>query len=508
MDTRVRRRVVLGAAAGAAVVAAGGGTAAYLTHRGGGTPAAATPAGTASTPTPETTTGTATTSYETRPDITPPEITVKVAAGSDVSEGYVFVATKGGAPQAQLAMINNAGHLMYSNYFYRAATDFRVQQYRGEPVLTFWQGVSATAHGSGMYTVLNQRYQQIASVQGVNVNGDLHEFQFTDDDTALITAYHAVRRNLSAVGGPRDGWVWDGVIQEIDIDTGRLLFDWRTLDHVPISESYVGINADGNAGTGTIDDPYDYMHLNSAAKRDGDYLISSRNAQTAYKVDGRTGRIVWRLGGKKSTFAMGSGTDFHYQHHPRWVSDTRISLFDNHMTGHSRGLLIDLDEKSHRATLHREYVSPEQILGRYQGNVQVLDNGNVFVGWGDKPYFTEFAADGTVLYHAAFGGDGVNSYRAFRGRWAPRPADRPMAAATSTDSGMMRVFVSWNGMPVSRWRIATGNDPDALDSVHDADSAGFETAVTLPAATYVRATALDSDDNALGTSTMVTRFRA
>ncbi len=55
---------------------------------------------------------------------------------------------------------------------------------------------------------------------------------------ALITAYYPVYRNESSVHGPKRGIVFDAVVQEIDIPTGLVIFQWDSLDHVPLTASY------------------------------------------------------------------------------------------------------------------------------------------------------------------------------------------------------------------------------------------------------------------------------
>ena len=104
--------------------------------------------------------------------------------------------------------------------------------------------------------------------------------------------------DLSSVGGPKEGTVLDGIVQEVDIETGEVLFEWHSLDHVGLDE-YLEMTR------------YDYFHINSIdVDHDSNLLISSRNTSTVYKVDRRTGKILWRLGGKSSDFEMGEGARF------------------------------------------------------------------------------------------------------------------------------------------------------------------------------------------------------
>ena len=77
--------------------------------------------------------------------------------------------------------------------------------------------------------------------------------------------------------------------QEIDIPTGLVLFQWDSLDHVPLSAGYTQAARAAHIANG-IGNPYDYFHINSIAlDRDGNLLISARNTWAVYKVNHHTG---------------------------------------------------------------------------------------------------------------------------------------------------------------------------------------------------------------------------
>src|SRR5690606_17924780 len=122
--------------------------------------------------------------------------------------------------------------------------------------------------------------------------------------TAISLAYNPIEWNLAAVGGEYQDSVADGVIQEIDIETGLVLWEWHSLDHIEPAESYFTLPE--NAAV-----PWDYIHLNSVAlDHDGNKLTSARHTREAYKIDRMTGEVIWRLNGKKSDFTMGPHTWF------------------------------------------------------------------------------------------------------------------------------------------------------------------------------------------------------
>jgi hypothetical protein len=386
----------------------------------------------------------------------------------------------------------------------RYAADFKVQSYKGRPVLTWWEGKKYLRHGVGEYVILDRSYREITRVRAGNgYQGDLHEFSITAHDTALLTAYNPRGGDLSSVGGPKDGIVTEGIAQEVDIETGEVLFEWHSLDHVGLDESYFPkVPKDPEK-------PYDYFHINSIdVDYDSNLLISVRNTSAIYKVDRKSGEVMWRLGGKKSDFEMGPGTRTAYQHDARRQPDGSITIFDNgaapQVHEQSRGIVLKLDEDKMTATLVREYTHPKKVLSGGQGNMQMLPNDNVFIGWGSEPFFSEFSSDGELLFNARF--RPVESYRAFRFPWSGQPSDDPAVAAESGPDDEVTVYASWNGATeVATWQVLAGPGPGQLRPVGSAvPRGGFETAIALHTTEpYVGVQAKNGSGSVLGTSRAV-----
>jgi hypothetical protein len=385
----------------------------------------------------------------------------------------------------------------------RYATNFKVQRYRGEPVLTWWQGEIVAGHGVGEYVIFDSSYREIARMTaGDGQRGDLHEFSITPQDTALLTRYVQTQADLSPIGGPKDGMVWEGIAQELDLETKEVLFEWRSLDYVGVEESYREPPQD--PGT-----PLDYYHINSIQiDFDGNWLISAKGTSAVYKVDRESGEILWRLGGKKSDFEMGPGTRTVSQHDARRQSDGTITIFDNgappQVHEQSRGIVVDLDMGGMSAALVREYTHPQKLIATSQGNVQVMPNGNVFVGWGSSPFFSEYTKDGELLFDAEFLGS-AQSYRAFRLPWTGHPIDDPAVAVERESDDKVTLYVSWNGATdVATWQVLGGPDPGQLEPVGSAPKRGFETAVTVNTAEpYIAVQARSATGRVLGTTKAV-----
>lgn len=351
------------------------------------------------------------------------------------------------------------------------------------------------------------------------MNGDLHDFHITVNDTALVTIYDSIPADLTTVGGPELGWLYEGVFQEIDIATGELLFEWRSTQFFPPDSSYEPLNDRGYERTLG----YDYFHMNSVDKDDqGCYLVSGRHTHSVTCIDGPTGEVLWTLGGKDNEFfdaSDGAATEFEWQHDARWHGPSQITLFNNAANGDydlqkvSYGALIELDIPTRQATLLTSYDHPQELMATSQGNLQVLDTGNVLVGWGHSAAYTEFSPEGEVLCDVHFGASAyfsfgrIVSYRVYKGTWVGTPDALPDAAVAG-DS----VFVSWNGATeVMSWRLETwdgvGLENMAFTTVDQVGRTGFETEIPLPPEIthFFRVCAIDAEGNILGKTEILSR---
>ena len=446
-------------------------------------------------------------SFRSRPDLHPPTIDIVTQAHNNTAPGYIFLAPKEGAGQDGPMILDSSGEPVWFHPLQKQdgiAMDFKVQRYRGEPVLTWCESKVVAGHGQGEYVILDSSYREIKRVRAGNgYEGDHHEFLITPQETALITIYGSTRMDLSPVGGSKDGRVLDGIVQEIDIESGEVIFEWHSLEHVGPEESYLEPPENPRMS-------FDYFHINSIdVDHDSNLLVSARKTFTVYKIDRQSGEILWRLGGKKSSFEMGPGTRTRYQHDARRQPDGTITIFDNgslYMIYPSYGIVLELDEDEMSATLVRRYPHPARRHVATMGNMQVLPNDNIFIGWGSNPLFSEFSTDGELLFDARFPPE-VESYRAFRFPWVGHPSDEEPAVAVEAGSAdELRLYASWNGATeVASWQVVAGSSPDKLEPVgSSAPKEGFETAIRVNTSEpYVGVQARDGSGRVLGTSRAV-----
>jgi hypothetical protein len=438
--------------------------------------------------------------------LAPPRITV-LHSSPDTERGLIFVAPKTTPDPARAQgaeIVDDQGRPVW---FHPVSgddqvADFRVQRYRGEPVLTWWQGQShdGPGHGEGVDYIADRSYRVVATVKAGNgLAADTHEFQLTPEGTALVTVYHKVPRDLSAVGGPADGQVYDGIVQELDVASGAMLLEWHSLEHVALEESEAPVPT--AAATA-----YDYFHINGISlDQDGNLLVDARNTWAVYKVHRKTGQVLWRLGGKKSDFPLGPGVAFAWQHNGQAVDHHTVRVFDNEaapaVLPHSRVIWVRRDHQG--ATLIRSIEHPDGLLAGSQGNSQALDNGDTFVGWGATGRFSEFDAGGQLLFDASVP-EGYDTYRAYRHRWHGQPDTPPTATAVRGADGSITVHAVWNGATqVDRW-IVVGGSRHRLWPLGAADWNGLDTTIAVKAeAREIAVVAVDRSGQPIGRSPSV-----
>jgi hypothetical protein len=437
----------------------------------------------------------------TEPHLHPPAIAASGA--SHAAPGYLFIGPQDvDGLQAGPLILDSQGQPVYSAPVGRGfASNVAAWSYRGAPVLAYWEGaIVKPGYGKGQAYLLDSSYKQVARIGAAGGRTmDLHELQVTSRGTALFTCTPlAVSADLSAVGGPRHGTVLESVFQEVDIATGKLVLEWRSLQHIPLGDSYLRPSQE----------PYDYAHLNSVVVcPDGDLLISVRHTWALYKLDRSSGRVIWRLGGKRSNFPMGPGARFSWQHDGGHPSENTITVFDDGYNGftrtesQSRGLVLEFQGK--RVRLAQELRHPKPSLSaEAMGSVQLLPDGHALVGWGFEPYVSEFSSSSQLLTDYRLPANEI-SYRARRLPWSATPSQPPaIAAQKDAKTGEVTLYASWNGSTETvAWLVSAGAATSALKPVGAAARRGFETGIALGRASgYATVSALDIAGATLATS--------
>jgi hypothetical protein len=442
--------------------------------------------------------------FNSRPELQPPVLVV-TQRSPQATPGDLFTAPYGGPGSSGPMIFEESGNLVWFHPLPKGteATNLQVQQYDGQPVLSWWQGrIPPQGFGQGEEIIDNTAYQEIGRVHAGNgYLADLHEFHITPQGTALLTVFDPIDCDLSSLGGPSGGAVTDSIFQEIDLRTGLVRREWDSLDHVGLGDSY------SPATSANTIWPFDYFHLNSIDQlADGTTLISARNTSTLYELSTLTGQVLTRIGGKHSSVKLTAGAATAYQHDATMLANGTISVFDNggvpKVHAQSRGLILAVNPEARTDEVVAEYehAAPPLSSGS-QGNVQALADGDVFIGWGAEPYFSEFSAGGQMLYDAHWHVT-YQSYGSYRFSWSGSPSEPPAIAAASSSGGQVTVYASWNGdTRTTSWRVLAGPSAQQLTPVASAARSGFETTIVAPVAeAYVAVQALGAAGEVLGTS--------
>jgi Arylsulfotransferase (ASST) len=441
--------------------------------------------------------------YSSAPGITPSTVRITTPAKSGASPGDLFLAPYQGMGSPGPMITEQNGNLVWFHPIPAgdSATNFQVLQYEGKPALAWWQGrILEVGFGQGEDVLYNSSYQHIATIfAGNGYHADLHETRITPQGIAWIDMFDPIHMNLTSAGGEASGVLTDSVVQEIDIKTGLVMWEWHALGHVALSES--------NNPAPKASYPWDYVHINSIDPGPaGDVLLSARSTWTLYDVDIHTGGFRWRLGGSHSSFRLSSGTRFYWQHDAEWQPGGLISVFDNGSDPpkekQSRGLLLDPNLVTHTVSLVRQFTNPTKtLLAESQGNTLNLSTGentagNWLMGYGGLPNFTEYDASGHVLLDGTLGKN-VQSFRTYLSPWSAQAPGVPAVAVNGSS-----VAVSWNGATnVASWRVLGGSSASALTPVASGARTGFQTTISVPtSAAYVAVQALDPSGAVLGTS--------
>ncbi|KAI9702216.1 MAG: hypothetical protein M1820_006298 [Bogoriella megaspora] len=472
--------------------------------------------------------------FQTRPEIHAPIVNFDILRPELVTPGYVFTAPYRNVDSG-VYIYDNYGNLIWSSVADHGPTTAHAPHvcgFRGKPHLCYFRGHQFQGYSRGHGVIMDQSYRIVKTVEsaGQGAVSDMHEFRLVGDgSTALMTIYQTRQYDLSdfKIGGGI-GWIVDSVFQEVDVETGKLVFEWRSLDHIDPQYTYTMPATTDTSGDGIQPfSPWDYFHINSIDKnKDGDYLISARHVAAIYKISGKNGTILWELHGANPTF-KNLNFGFSSQHHARWHFEndthTYITLFDNASNGPnktnawSHGMIVMIDHVDLTATMVAEYGAPEPnggVSAGSQGNMQMLPNNNVFIGWGEKPFFSEHMSNGLPVMYGKLAREesAVMIYRSYKFNWTGMPVTNPTLytySRTGQDWEGMVFYVSWNGATeVRTWNFYTSNSAKGpWTPVANTPWESFETRFHLNKyQPWAIAQALDERGHVLGVSSVSKTF--
>ena len=471
-------------------------------------------------------------SYVTEPDFHPPVLDIS-KTGNTTDGLFFFVQildpfASGGRSLAPMIMTETGDAVWHGPnplpgpqpQDVELSGNLAVQRLDGENVLSYWTGAfvynAVAGHGVGVVKILDSTYQEIYTVgivdssfvagHGLDIPGqsyiDVHESLITPQGSMLVTAYNSTPYDLSSFGGPKNGWLNDNWLYEIDIKTNKTLFRWSTLDHIaqiPLNQSMMVENGLPIGGQ-SASDPWEYFNLNSVTTWDYGYIIGSRFFSSIYALK-QDGSIMWHLQGiTGGDFTLGPGAQFRYQHNVRVAYNSFrfvvLTMLNNDNSGingtngirPTTGLTLLLDLWNRKATVVRSLLDPKDLVyALSQGNYQPLSNNHTFLGYGASPKWKEFDQHGNSVMTVKFGDAGA--YRAFLEPWSSVPHYGPRVNATVNGFNSTIVYMSWNGATpeaYNYWLVYAAGTDGHLALAANVSRTGFETNATIGAAEFVQ----------------------
>jgi hypothetical protein len=437
--------------------------------------------------------------YVTRPDLRPPRIQV-LNASAGRGDGLLLTAPLFSAAQTDrgLMLHDDAGEVVW---FHPGVNEFTANLQKiswfGRDALVWFESVGQDVAD---WVVVDDTYREVARISAGNgYLADVHDVIITDRGTAYVVIYAPIQQDLSPLGGSADAVVVEGVVQEIDLATRAVLFEWHSLapGNIPVSDTFVGL-----AGQ-----PVDYMHINSMElDDDGNLLLSARHTSSVTKVNRTTGAVMWRFGGKRSSFTFPNDPGPNWPHDARRRTDGTLSVFDNRVTlqpTYSRGARWQLDESAMTATLVEERRHVPDLFTPIVGNNTEMPNGNTMISFGTTGTATEYQGQ-TPVFETDYADPTVFTYRTYREVWHATPAEPPALAVQRTATDAATAWMSWNGATeVASWRLLAGRSLSSLHEVATATRSGFETSLNASLTTgdtVFAAEAVGATGGVIGTS--------
>ncbi|KAK4941551.1 hypothetical protein LTR10_018570 [Elasticomyces elasticus] len=488
--------------------------------------------------------------YITRPEIRPPKLAILRSESEALTPGYWFVAPyadlKVSRLDAQFSpfqigphIYRSDGELVWSGSEIvnrRNTFDFRLQSVNGKPALTYILGSDrGKGRDSKSYAViLDTSYRRLKEIHldEHEWTWNMHEFLIYNESTSIGIMAERHLADVSSFNFPSSlAPIYETGFHEIDINTKKKSWAWRPLEvNITTAESMIQPPEAWRQNNPDHQQPrWDCFHLNSIDKNaEGDFLVSMRYTSTIYKLSGKDGSVIWRLGGRHSDFTQ--DFSFSSQHFARFHSqsgnETIISFLDNAsddanrqpQTANTSSIkVVSLydDGRTKKATLLKQFDRPDGGLTKLRGSAQALSNGGFAAGWSHSGYMNEFASDGRVVWEANFTTDRFNTYRAYKFEFVGTPTEPPVLKTFAVSKGdgealvnmSTSFYVSWNGATeVQTWDFyVTNNVSMPAHKAGSVNSASFETSfATNEFWAYAYVEARDVSNKTLGRSNLTT----
>lgn len=216
----------------------------------------------------------------------------------------------------------------------------------------------------------------------VNLLGDTITNLKKGDGDFNFTIHHEILRNnkhqlttifvdkrvmdLSSIGGgKKDTVTGDGIV--VMDDKGKKISQWSVFDAMdPLKDPKL------------LTTRKDWMHANSLNfDKDGNYILSFYNTGQIWKIDVKTGAVIWKFG-RGGTFTMPVDCDFTQAHAVHMNKFGSLMFFDNGIEKHlSEVFAVDLNEASNTVHVAINIKLPEKIYNDRMGSAYMVGDTTI-----------------------------------------------------------------------------------------------------------------------------------
>ncbi len=410
---------------------------------------------------------------------------VNITVSKPTGSGKIFIANWGGT--SYVMILENDG----TPYFYkRFPGSDQTRDFKLQPTGTLTRRVY---QGMNCYVEMDSQYTNIDTLRcGHGYGTDEHEVQLIPNHHCFLIAldYRQVDMSKLITGGNPSATVIGNHVQELDANHS-VVFEWRSWDNFDITDA-VHENLKG----ATID----YVHMNSIAiDYDSNIVISNRHLSELTKINRKTGKIMWRLGGAHNQFSfLNDPVGISYQHDARPVpgKPDQYTVFDDgnyHSPAFSRVVEYKVDTTTMTVTKVWEYRHSPDYFTWWMGSAQRLPNGNTLIDWSDNPLpkVHEVTPSGETVYEANFA-SAMPCYRTFRFEWES-VAKRPYLVAESYPNRVTLIFNKFGDKRVKRYIVYAGLGPNPTSPLDSTSNTWIDLTNMSNEWHYFRVTARDSN---------------
>jgi len=223
-----------------------------------------------------------------------------------------------------------------------------------------------------------------------------HEVRKDNDGNIYALTFTTKVVDLSSVEGSKQDTVHgDGIV--IFNKAGKKIWEWSVLDYLdPLKDPLI------------LKNKKDWVHGNSLFRLDdGNFLMSFRDLDQVWKIDYKSGKVLWKLG-DKGDFKLDPKNIFSAQHYAHPTPENNLMLLDNGERNKiSRAMIFKLDSAKHLAEVLQNVALPAEYYTTAKGSAALIGkrNDKILFCLTDPRAFLITDFEGKILWKVQVAGD-------------------------------------------------------------------------------------------------------